>query len=120
MLPDMRTMFAAMVKAGKERHEAPGPGPAGEPFDIKKMLEQLPPANIAELKPGTTIIVTSTRGTASNELTAIMLLENADSLIQMAQMQGGGKSANPMEAISNLHGGAFSGPGGLALPAILQ
>lgn len=119
MLPDMRSMFAAMVKAGKEHHDAPGSSPAGEPFDIKRTLEQLPAASLAELKVGTMVIVTSTRGASSDQLTAIMLLANADSLIQMAQMQAG-DNVSPMQAISGLHGGALSGPGGLSLPAILQ
>jgi len=67
---------------------------------------------------GSAIVVTSTRGASGDELTAIMLLANADSLIQMAQATAGG--AEPLEAISRMHGGMLSGPGGLYLPAILQ
>ena len=115
MLPDMRTMFAAMMTAGKQ-HDAPAA--ASPPFDIKQTLERLPAAAIGDVKVGSTIVVTSTRGASSGELTAIMLLANADSLIQMAQAQAPGASAT--DAISKMHGGMLSGPGGLNLPAILQ
>jgi len=109
-LPDMRAMMSATP------HDTPGP--AAGSFDIKQILEHLPAAAIGGVKVGTTIVVTSTRGANSSELTAIMLLANADSLIQVAQAQFGG--ASPMDAISRMHGGMLSGPSGLSLPAILQ
>jgi len=126
-LPDMRAMFISMMKAGQHQDASgsstpapPKPAPSREEaFDIKKVLEQLPAATIGDVKVGSAIIVTSTRGANSDELTAIMLLANADGLIQMAQTQAGA-GANPMDAISSMHGGMLSGPSGLTLPAILQ
>lgn len=115
MLPDMRAMFISMMKAGKQ-HDG---GHADDAFDIKKTLEQLPAAAIGDVKVGSSIIVTSTRGANSDELTAIMLLANVDGMIQMAQMQAGANT-NPIDAISGMHGGMLSGPGGFSLPAILQ
>lgn len=120
-LPDMRAMFISMMKSGQHQGAAapPNPSPLKEAFDIKKVLGQLPAATIGDVKVGTAIMVTSTRGTNSDELTAIMLLANADGLIQMAQTQAGA-GANPMDAISSMHGGMLSGPSGLTLPAIIQ
>ncbi|SPF36370.1 conserved hypothetical protein [Candidatus Sulfopaludibacter sp. SbA4] len=110
MLPDMRAMMSG------QPHGAPAN--EGAQFDIKQVLEHLPAATMADVKAGSTIVVTSTRGANSSQLTAIMLLANADSLIHMAQATAGG--GDPMEAINRMHGGVFSGPGGLSLPAILQ
>jgi len=117
MLPDMR---AAMSGTPHSPLPTPTgyPGRDSESFDIKQILEHLPAAAIGDVKVGSAIVVTSTRGANSDELTTIMLLANADSLIQAAQAQAGG--ANPMDAISRMHGGMLSGPGGLSLPAILQ
>lgn len=120
-LPDMKTMFAAMIQAGKahaaEGHAAEGhANPAN--FDLKQMLEQLPPCRLEDVKAGSTMVVTSTRGANSDQLTAILLLANADGLIQMAQ--SGHPGTSPVDAISSLHGGMLAGPGGLSLPAILQ
>jgi hypothetical protein len=61
-------------------------GPLG-PADLSEMLERLPAATLAELKPGEAIVVSSTRGASSNQLTAITLVANAERLIQMATMQ---------------------------------
>jgi len=105
MLPDMRKMQPA------HGHDAAS-------FDIKQMLQQMPAATLGDVKVGSVIVVTSTRGTNSGELTAIMLLANADSLVQLAQSMAPGES--PAQAISSMHGGMLGGPGGLSLPAILQ
>jgi hypothetical protein len=83
-------------------------------------MEQLPLCRIEDLKPGGTIVVTSTRGRNAGEVTAISVLANADSLIQLAQSQGGAPTDNPLDAINRMHGGKLAGPGGVSLPAILQ
>ncbi|HEV2686931.1 MAG TPA: hypothetical protein VGV35_00210, partial [Bryobacteraceae bacterium] len=67
------------------------PRPAGAAPDIAQMIERLPLAKLDDLKPGVTIVVSSTKGAKEGELTAITLLANADMLIQMAtRMAGGG------------------------------
>ena len=88
---------------------------------MAKMLERLPPGKIDDLKVGGMIVVTSTRGRTAEQVTAIMLITNADSFVKMAKMQAeaAGKSIGMMEAISRMHGGMMSGPGGLNLPALI-
>jgi hypothetical protein len=66
----------------------PGPGGAGRP-DFSQMLEHMPAASIDELKPGSTIVVSSTKGQTEGKITAIMLLANADRLIKMASVRSG-------------------------------
>ena len=106
MMPDMRPMMAP------KGHDAP-PQPAGK-FDLQQMLERLPAAKIEDLKVGGGVILTSTKGVKSDELTAILLLANADFLVQTVQGPAG------MSAISQLHGGMLAGPGGISLPTMVQ
>ncbi|MBY0506366.1 MAG: hypothetical protein K2X03_20775 [Bryobacteraceae bacterium] len=95
---------------------APGAGgpPGGPPSgmmgggrpgggDMMAMLDRMPPAKIEDIKVGESIVVSSTVGAKSDEITAITLLANADMIIAMAQRQSGGA------------GGAPGGLGGLSL-----
>jgi hypothetical protein len=126
MLPDLKTMFAEMMKGGGP-HADPGAAhddgaaqPASGGFDIAKIIAQLPAGKIEELKAGSTVIVTSTAGSRSDEVTAILVMANADGLIQMARMQAkGGEGMGATEALSSLHGGMLAGPGGLSIPTII-
>jgi hypothetical protein len=113
MMPEVREMFGAMMTAGGGQHGQ------GSTLDMAKILGALPAARIEDLKIGGTVIVTSTRGAKIDELSAIMLLANADSLIQMAQTMTKEKGANPMDAINKMHGGMLGGPGGVSLPAMI-
>jgi len=111
---------------GGGRGAAPGPGapggaqtPGGPPRampDIGQMIERLPPTKLEDLKPGTTIVVSSTKGAKEDQFTAITLLANADMLIRMATMMSAGGAARPPGM------GAGAGPSlsGLAMdiPAI--
>ena len=109
MMPDMRPMFGKAPAGGHD----PGPQPAGR-FDLQQTLERMPAAKIDDLKVGGGILLTSTKGAKNDELTAIMLLANADFLVQMAQ------GAEGMAAIGQLHGGMLGGPGGISLPTMIQ
>jgi hypothetical protein len=112
-MPDMREMFAHMMGS---KDAAPAP-PQGS---IAQMLEALPACTIDDLKTGTTIVATATRGERTDAVTAIMLVANIDAMIRMAQSQPGGESLSPVEAIANMHHGMLGGgPGGLALPALI-
>jgi hypothetical protein len=62
------------------------PGGGG---DIAQMLERMPAATLADLKPGEEIVVSSTKGAQSDQITAIMLVANAGRLIQMATARPG-------------------------------
>ncbi len=114
MLPDMRAMFGPAAHG--ENPHAPMNGPA----DILKILERLPSGAIENLKVGGGVIVTSTRGVRPDQVTAILLLANADSLIQMARKQAAGQSGkSAIDVISGMHGGMLGGPGGLNLPTMI-
>ena len=88
-----------------EGPRAGGPGMgSGRMPDIQQMLERLPQSTLAEVKPGETIIVASTKGAAADHMTAITVLAGADRLIAMRRAmaaRAGGSS-----------GGQSSGPGG--------
>ena len=60
-------------------------GPGGGGFDVQQMLERLPAATLADLKPGDVIIVSSTVGADPTRLTAINVIAGADTLIAMLQ-----------------------------------
>jgi hypothetical protein len=102
------------------------PGPGGSPQtaggpprampDIGQMIERLPAAKLEDLKPGTTIVVSSTKGAKEDQFTAITLLANADMLIAMAARMAGGAAGRP----PGMGGGAGPSLNGLAMdiPAI--
>lgn len=81
---------------------AGSPNGAGHMPDIAQMLEHAPAAKLDDLKIGEKIVVSSTKGAKPGEITAIMLLGNADMLIQMATVPsgrgagGGGQGAGMM------------------------
>ena len=112
MMPDMRPMFAPSP-AGVGAHAAPAQ------WNIQTAMERLPAAHIEDLKVGGSVIVTSTKGAKSDAVTAILVLANADFLVQMAKGQSSG-GENGMDAISRLHGGMLVGPSGFSLPTMLQ
>jgi hypothetical protein len=62
-----------------------GPGGARRGPDLQQMLEHMPATTLNELKPGETIVVSSTRSASSNHLTAVTLLAGADALLAMRQ-----------------------------------
>jgi hypothetical protein len=108
LMPDMR----AMMFGGKPKE--PAPKQEGK-FDLQRTLEQLPAGRIEDLKVGGGVIVTSTKGAKSDELTAIMMLGNADLFVQMAQ------GSDDAHSLSQLHGGMLAGPnGGISLPTMIQ
>jgi hypothetical protein len=111
-MPDMREMFARMMK-GSSDNNPPHQG------SMAQMLEDLPLATLDDLKVGSTLVVTATRGSRADTVTAITLVANIDGLIQMAQSMPDGKGLSPMEAISRMHHGAMDGPNGFTLPALI-
>jgi hypothetical protein len=68
---------------------AGSPAAAGHMPDVAQMLEHAPEAELDDLKIGEKIVVSSTKGAKPGEITAIMLLGNADMLIQMATVPSG-------------------------------
>lgn len=82
---------AGMPPGGAPQGGGPGSGPGGG-FDINQMIEHIPAVKLEDLKPGVTVAITSTKGAKSDRITAILVLSNADMLIQMASMAKGGNS----------------------------
>jgi len=71
---------------------------------MQQMLERLPPVTLAELKPGTMIVVSSTVGADPTRVTAIQLVSNIEPLVAMMQRRPGAGGAGA---------GAGAGAGGL-------
>ncbi|MCE5308430.1 MAG: hypothetical protein LLG20_12390 [Acidobacteriales bacterium] len=113
---------------------AGGPGPmpqgnrAGGPPDFTHMIERLPGARIEEIQTGETIVVSSTREPRPDQLTAIMLLSNADFLVRMAAARaarasgaGSMNGGRGMQQDTSMGlGGLSNGLGGIELPGMLQ
>jgi hypothetical protein len=119
-VPDMREIMNHMHGGGAGEH---GGAPAFQPGGrgMAQMIEMLPPAAINDLKPGETVVFTSTKGANPEEMTAIVFLANADFVAQMMQAAAhGGQAANGMPDMGEIlrrHGVA---PGSrMTLPAIL-
>jgi hypothetical protein len=110
----VKTMAASAPPAAANGHE---PANAN---DLVTILQRMPAANLEHLKPGSAVIVTATRGSRPDEVTAILLLANIDGLIAAAQAQASKSGGSLMDAMAGMHGGIMSGPSGLTLPAILQ
>ena len=110
MMPDMRAMMF-----GKAAHRRSPAQTAGK-FDLQRTLEQLPAGKLEDLKVGGGVIVTSTKGAKSDEVTAIMMLANADFFVQMAQGADGDATHGP-QPVARRHAGR---PGGISLPTMIQ
>ncbi len=68
---------------GQRRRMGGGSSGGGGGMDFTEMLDRMPEATIAELKPGDTLIVSSTAGTEPSRVTAIHLIAGADALVNM-------------------------------------
>ena len=94
-------------------------GMPGGGVDINQMLERMPAVKMEDLKPGTTVVVSSTKGAKSDQLTAILVVSNADMLIQMASMTGGNRGGAASGGMNGpgmgggMMGGDAGGLGGL-------
>jgi hypothetical protein len=67
-----------------------GPAPAGGPgANVSQIVEALPIGKFEDIKPGTSIVVSSAKGSDADRLTAILLVANADLLIRMASTPSG-------------------------------
>ena len=120
-LPD----FAAMMPPGGAAGRPPGGGPPGGNVaiasatrparaapDVTQMLERIPPSKFEDLKAGEMVVVSSTKGASSDQITAIMLVGNAGMLIQMASRPTGGDARPP--GAGGMGAGPSMGPTGMA------
>ena len=72
---------------------------------VQQMLERMPAVTLAELKPGTMILVSSTAGADPTRLTAIQLVSNIEPVVQMmaamnTRRTGGGAGTGPAPSMS--------------------
>jgi len=116
-MPDMAGMPGAAAGGGPPAGMRPQGGAGGGAPDVTQMLERMPPAKLEELKPGDTVIVSSTKGAASGQVTAITLVSNAGVLVRMASAQSGAGQGRPGQAAgargAGMGGGMGMGGGGL-------
>ncbi len=134
-MPDLSAMMGGGMGGGGMAGRGPAPTGNGAPpaggmpgrggMDIAQMLERMPPAKLDDLKPGQTIVVSSTKGAKDGQITAIMLLSNADMLIQMASMgagrgAGGGRGAGMGGGMGmGGMGGGMGDMGSFGMPSII-
>lgn len=100
----------------------PGAGPVmrtGPMPDLSQMLERLPPAKLEDLKAGDTIVVSSTKGATPDQVTAITLIANAGTLVQMATMSGGRPAGAPGAGAGPSLAGLATGLDGLNMPGMI-
>lgn len=97
-----------------------GVGGRGGMPDVNQMIEMMPLATVDALKPGQSIIVSSTKTGKPDLLTAITLIGNAGMIIRMAQAsamasQGGGRQGGggPPGGMGGGMGGAQGMGGGM-------
>jgi hypothetical protein len=95
-----------------------GMRPGGAPPDLAQMIERMPATKLEDLKPGDMIVVSSTKGAKTDEITAITLLANADMLIRMATMPAPGGARPQGAAGAPSLGGLSTGLDSLNLPGI--
>jgi hypothetical protein len=73
-------------------------GPGGAPgggFDIQKLIDNLPPTTLAELKPGAMVLLLSTSGADPTRVTAITLVSGVEPVFAMLQAKQGGPANRP-------------------------
>jgi hypothetical protein len=70
-----------------------GPGAGG--MDIQRVIENLPPATVADLKPGDMVLISSTAGADPSKVTAITLVSGVEPLFAMLQARQGGPPNRP-------------------------
>ena len=121
-LPDLAAMMPPAPGGNVAIASATRPARAAP--DLTQMLERIPPSKFEDLKAGEMVVVSSTKGSSNDQITAIMLVGNAGMLIQMASRQSGG-DARPAGAAgmgagpSMMGGGMAGGLSGLNIPGMI-
>jgi hypothetical protein len=75
----------------KQMPNPPADARGGAPgaANIAQIVDRLPAGRIEDIKPGTSLVVSSTKGSAADKVTAILIVTNADALIRMASTPSG-------------------------------
>jgi hypothetical protein len=120
-LPDFAAMTPSGGAPGGNVAVASATRPVRAAPDLTQMLERIPPSKFEDLKAGEMVVVSSTKGVSSDQITAIMLVGNAGMLIQMASRQSGGDArpagmgAGPSMSAPGMAGGLS----GLNIPGMI-
>ena len=117
-LPDMRSILSVAAAGGHVEGSSPHPPGMSKDFDFVKMLQSLPAAHMDDLKAGGGVLVNSAQS-KSGELTAILLLVNADALVKMTKSAASGEAPGAIEALIRMHGGMLGSGSSISLPAII-
>lgn len=123
-MPDFRGLFKG---GGTGAHQAPTPGSSPiaqavsnpQKLDLPKLIDMLPLTRFEALKTGIAVMVSSTRGSSADAVTATRIISNVNFLIEFAQAEAQQRGMTTMETIAGMHGGAMGGSRGLSLPAIV-
>lgn len=95
----MRRLTPEMVTAlTPAKPDAKAPTPAKSSGDLQEMFDQLPTFTLQELKPGDSIVISSTKGADPARVTAIAVVSGVGPLLQNAQ--GGRATAVSLGAMS--------------------
>jgi uncharacterized protein DUF5666 len=116
-MPDFRGLFKNSGAGG----HSPVAQAVSDPhkLDVAKLLEMLPLTKFETLKVGGAVMVTSTRGSSSGEVTATRIIGNVNFMIETAEAAAAEHGMTTIDTIAAMHGGAMGGSGGLSLPAIV-
>jgi hypothetical protein len=98
----------AIPPAGVRPSGPGGPGGGLRRPDLSQMLERLPATTAADIKPGETVVVSSTIGSTPDKLTAIVLLAGAERLIAMQQQPAAATQAGRPAPAANWNLGDMS------------
>jgi hypothetical protein len=86
---------------GPQRPSQGGPGGGMRGMDIQQVFENLPPTTVAELKPGSMVIIASTVGVDPSRVTATQLVDGVGPIMaMMAGRAGGGRGPGGPGALS--------------------
>jgi hypothetical protein len=88
-------------------------------LDVAKLIEMLPLTTFEALKVGMAVMVSSTRGLSSDQVTATRIISNVNFMIETAGAMAEQRGMTTIDTITAMHGGAMGGQGGLSLPAIV-
>jgi hypothetical protein len=80
-LPAEAARAMSALNSGASSGGRNGNDPAAEPFNFQQILERAPALNLTELKPGDPLIVISTEGATSSEVTAIDVLAGVEPIL---------------------------------------
>jgi hypothetical protein len=84
----------ARPPAGGAAAGGPQGGPGGG-FDIQRIIDNLPPSTLADLKPGGMVLLLSTAGADPSRVTAITLVSGVEPIFAMLQARQGGPANRP-------------------------